>query len=374
MRKSMKFTYTKGRQFIKKDIQVDKNDNPKMVQVLLFNAERLWAYAMDLKQKLTNDTQMKENRRLKFHIRRKLAKAIKWAKILAQITQKQAEQKSALEAEAYAEYLTGLYNFEIEHWDNSLVNSAKALEIYKELIKISDTLDQIVFKEKIEQLEQQIRYCNHKLQKGIKEFTVEQILKEANAINDPALKQKFSALFEEHIKESVQNQGGVYISYHNEQYPLKNDKVVMLYQKITDTEKVVKNQQIQKDNPDQSAIQGEEKLQLFVELFSYYDESIRLIQKEKDEFKDQESLQKAYQQILNYFQAEKYKTLLSRNKLLLLLAQLRLQFKQKQLKGVSTKQTIQNFELVRYIDNILHVYKQLLELEKSNPEFLLIQQ
>ena len=46
-----------------------------------------------------------------------------------------------MEAEAYAEYMTGLYNFEIEHWENSLVNSAKALEIYKELIKISDTLD-----------------------------------------------------------------------------------------------------------------------------------------------------------------------------------------------------------------------------------------
>lgn len=50
-------------------------------------------------------------------------------------------QKSALEAEAYSEYLTGLYNFEIEHWENSLTNSAKALEIYNELMKISDLLD-----------------------------------------------------------------------------------------------------------------------------------------------------------------------------------------------------------------------------------------
>ncbi len=45
----MKFSYTKGRQFIKKSVEIEKKDNPKMLQVLLFNAERLWAYAMDLK-------------------------------------------------------------------------------------------------------------------------------------------------------------------------------------------------------------------------------------------------------------------------------------------------------------------------------------
>ena len=44
----MKFSYGKNK-FIKKNIVDDCKNDPKMLLSLLYNAERSWAYAMELK-------------------------------------------------------------------------------------------------------------------------------------------------------------------------------------------------------------------------------------------------------------------------------------------------------------------------------------
>ena len=88
----MKFTYGKGK-FIKKPISLDavrEIKDPRLLYVILYNAERNWAYAQSLKQEFSN-TGSKNNRLLQ-HVKRKLAKAQQWAKLLEQISQKHAEK------------------------------------------------------------------------------------------------------------------------------------------------------------------------------------------------------------------------------------------------------------------------------------------
>ena len=54
----MKFSY--GKKYLKKKIEVEKINDPKVLHVLLYNCERNWSYAMDLKQGYSNQGKLKE--------------------------------------------------------------------------------------------------------------------------------------------------------------------------------------------------------------------------------------------------------------------------------------------------------------------------
>ena len=43
-------------------------------------------------------------------------------------------------------------------------------------MKVSDSLQGVLYKEKIEQIDQALRYCNHKASKGKSMMTIENIL------------------------------------------------------------------------------------------------------------------------------------------------------------------------------------------------------
>ena len=51
----------------------------------------------------------------------------------------------------------------MEKWETSLNSFIKSRKIYSELEKISDKLEKMIYIEKIEQIDQSIRYCNHKV-------------------------------------------------------------------------------------------------------------------------------------------------------------------------------------------------------------------
>ena len=55
----MKFSFGRGK-FQRRRLEIEKNDNPRLLEVLLFNSERSWAYAMDLKQGFSNQAKMKD--------------------------------------------------------------------------------------------------------------------------------------------------------------------------------------------------------------------------------------------------------------------------------------------------------------------------
>ena len=70
---------------------------------------------------------------------------------------------------------------------------AVAGKFFSELGKISDSLQKIIYNEKIEQLDQSIRYCNHKL--GLKGQGVSDIIDIRSRVQDPALATKIDVTF-----------------------------------------------------------------------------------------------------------------------------------------------------------------------------------
>mmetsp|Transcript_21376 Transcript_21376/g.24842 ORF Transcript_21376/g.24842 Transcript_21376/m.24842 type:complete len:635 (-) Transcript_21376:177-2081(-) len=369
IRKSMKFTYGKGK-FLKKPISletVQEIKDPRILHVVLYNAERNWAYAQSLKQEFSNTGS--KNTRLLQHVKRKLLKAQHWSKLLEKIAQQHAEKKSALEAVAYAEYMNGCYQFEIENWKVALQSFSNGRNIFSELAKISDSLQKMIYEEKIEQLEQSIRYCNHKL--GLKGQGVSDLIDMKNRIHDPSLAGKIDTILDETRKQNVG--GSMEIKYHGKQIPIKNEKLITLIQKIDEGINNISKQKLEKmdveDDGDESS-----KFNAYIELFSNYDDAIRISNKEKEENKAIESAQQLYILLGNYFLSNKYRKVIERNRIQVGIAKSKL-MKDGGIENIWTlkksakSRVVTPQEIVKLYDNTLQVMKQLVDLEGSNPDF-----
>lgn len=120
----------------------------------------------------------------------------------------------------------------MEQWEEALNAFVKSRQICVQLIKTSDAFQSLVYQEKIDQIDQAIRYCNYKLNKGGKMLSLPEILELQNNTQDPALTARIEALLEENRKKELETKGGLEIEYHGEKLPIKNEKVGLLMQRI----------------------------------------------------------------------------------------------------------------------------------------------
>jgi len=89
--------------FIRKDILKEKPDDSKILQVLLFNAEKNWAFANETKFSANRKASQKS--RARFYSIKKLAKAVEWAKKLETVCKEKSDHVTQLEAQAYVLFL-----------------------------------------------------------------------------------------------------------------------------------------------------------------------------------------------------------------------------------------------------------------------------
>lgn len=95
----------------------------RYLHVPLFNTERAWAYAMELKQ----DLERKVEPRKRGHLIRRLAKACAFAAELLRLVQQCCDSRSALEAEAYLAMMQGTWLMQKEtSWEKALAKFTRA--------------------------------------------------------------------------------------------------------------------------------------------------------------------------------------------------------------------------------------------------------
>lgn len=368
LRKGVKFTHGRGK-FVKKNLtleNINEFKDPRILQVPLYNAERCWAYAMSLKQELS--TNKNADPRIRIHIRRRFLKSLKWATLLKDICKKHTEEKSALEAEAYAEYLEGVYNFEIEEWEAAYTNFMRSRKIYDEISKVSDSLQKILYQERIEQIDQSLRYCNFKRGKE----SLDPVQDSIRPTNDPTLSTQIEKLVAEKMQQNVKNSAEV--AYHGKSLPIKNEKTLLAMQKIDELSKVISKLDSSKLEVEEDSEENS-RLNSYIELFSLYDEAIKNTAKEKEEYKAMgEAALQINILIANYFQSRKLATIIERNSLMMHNATNKFEKDigfdnvwncKKNFKG----KTFFPQDIVKLYDNLLQIYKQLLELEGSNPDY-----
>lgn len=86
------------------------------------SAERSWSLAMELKEQ----QEQEDNPRARFHMLRRLKKAVKASNDLVTLCSEAADDKTKLEAEAYCCWMNGNLCLEQENWSQALDSFTRA--------------------------------------------------------------------------------------------------------------------------------------------------------------------------------------------------------------------------------------------------------
>jgi signal recognition particle subunit SRP68 len=143
----------------------------------LMQAERSWAYAMELREQQASS-------RTKFHAMSRLKKSVKWSKILLNLTEQTADPRTKLEAQAYANWMSGNLLREHEQWKDSVEQLVKARTIYQQLSKVASADQSELYNHRCEEIETIIKFCQYNLG-GASDADIRKIVFE-----DPVLKQQ----------------------------------------------------------------------------------------------------------------------------------------------------------------------------------------
>ena len=111
MRKQMKFSLAIKDKFVNRKVEQERTEDPRSLQVLLFNAEKNWAHANEVKDMSKNRKISKGNKNRQT-ILKKFKKALSWAQRLEEVCVAHADKKATFEAETYRLFLEGMVSFE----------------------------------------------------------------------------------------------------------------------------------------------------------------------------------------------------------------------------------------------------------------------
>ncbi|KGN66541.1 signal recognition particle subunit SRP68 isoform X1 [Cucumis sativus] len=256
--KSLKFTHGRGK-YTKRAITQSTVSEVRYLHVVLYTAERAWSHAME-KRQLPDGP----NPRQRIYLIGRLRKAVKWATLFAQLCASKGDSRTSLEAEAYASYMTGNLLFEQDrNWDTALLNFKRARAVYEELGKVGDLENQVLCRERVEELEPSIRYCLHKI--GKSNLQASELL-HIGEMEGPAL-DLFKAKLEAVMSEARSQQAVSMTEFHwlGHRFPISNAKTRV---------SILKARELEKDlQSSADSLPAEKRLSIFDKIFAAYHEA-----------------------------------------------------------------------------------------------------
>lgn len=254
--KSLKFTHGRGR-FTRRALTETTVTEVRFLHMVLYMAERAWSHAME-KRQLPDGP----NGCQRIYLLGRLRKAVKWAILFSQLCAVKGDSRTSLEAEAYASYMKGTLLFEQDkNWETALMNFKNARAVYEELGKYGDIENQVLCRERVEELEPSIRYCLHKV--GESSLQTSELL-DIGKMEGPAL-DLFKAKLEAVMAEARSQQAASMTEFHwlGHRFPISNAKTRV---------SILKAQELEKDLHGSAAdlVPAEKKLAMFDKIFSAY--------------------------------------------------------------------------------------------------------
>jgi len=194
-----------------------------------------------------------------------MRKAVKWATLFSQLCAIKGDSRTSLEAEAYASYMKGNLLFEQDqNWDTALLNFKSARAVYEELGKYGDLENQVLCRERVEELEPSIRYCLHKV--GESNLQASELL-HIGEMEGPAL-DLFKAKLEAVMAEARSQQAASMTEFHwlGHRFPISNAKTRVA---------ILKAQELEKElhDPAADSLPAEKRLAIFDKIFTAYHEA-----------------------------------------------------------------------------------------------------
>ncbi|KAF6169655.1 hypothetical protein GIB67_004047 [Kingdonia uniflora] len=257
--KSLKFTHGRGR-YTRRAISESLVTEVRYLHVVLYMAERAWSHAME-KRQLPDGP----NARQRIYLIGRLRKAVKWAALFSQLCGIKGDSRTSLEAEAYSSYMEGTLLFELDkNWNTALKNFRSASAVYEELGKYGNLENQVLCRERVEELEPSIRYCLHKV--GESEIPAAELL-DIGKMEAPAL-DLFKAKLVAVMDEARTQQAASMTEFHwlGHRFPISNAKTRVSILKAQELEKEVHGQAA-------DSLSSEKKLAIFDKIFAAYHEA-----------------------------------------------------------------------------------------------------
>ncbi|KAF9668107.1 hypothetical protein SADUNF_Sadunf15G0093600 [Salix dunnii] len=294
----------------------------RYLHMVLYTAERAWSHAMEKRQLLDGP-----NAKQRIYLIGRLRKAVKWADLFSRLCAAKGDSRTSLEAEAYASYMNGLLLFEQDrNWDTALKNFISSrlfsslsylvnittvftLAVYEELGKYGALENQVLCRERVEELEPSIRYCRHKI--GKSNLKTSELL-QIGEMDGPAL-DLFKAKLEAAMAEARSQQAASLTEFHwlGHRFPISNAKTRVA---------ILKAQELEKDlhGPAADSLPAEKKLAVFDKIFTAYHEARSFIRSDlvsagnADSVKDElNGLDKAVSAVLGQRTIERNQLLVS---------------------------------------------------------------
>jgi hypothetical protein len=137
-----------------------------------------------------------------------------------------------VEVEAYVAQISAQYQMDIKDYKSAFDNLLKSKIIYEKISQYKDTLEAIIYKEKISQLDTLIRLCSFNL-KGMMSGEEEEKLIAKMVVEYPQRKQieeQISRVKSETKREQIENIEE--ISYNGKTIPLKTEKLKQVFKRV----------------------------------------------------------------------------------------------------------------------------------------------
>ncbi|CAG8514462.1 7591_t:CDS:10 [Ambispora gerdemannii] len=167
LRQALHFTHNKsGKAFQKKDVDDDVLTDVRYLQILLFDTERAWSYAMELK---TFSRSSGANTRKRLHSIKRFRKAAEYSESLSNLCSAErgkVDTRTTLDAQAYSALMSGYLLFEKQSWQAAFEKFAAARTIYKKLSSAGTSHQEALCQSTIDDIDPNIRYCAFKLRLG----------------------------------------------------------------------------------------------------------------------------------------------------------------------------------------------------------------
>jgi signal recognition particle subunit SRP68 len=155
--KTCKMKHGKGR-YVKKPLDVNEITDERALLIPLTQSERAWAYAMEMKDCLSDAKKRKAD--LRQHLLRRMRKAVVHANELAAICAKVGSEQTALEGDAYANYIAGVSAVEQgKDYVVALQKLLRAKRAYDKLGLLGDQKRLELYRERVEAIDDLVNYA-----------------------------------------------------------------------------------------------------------------------------------------------------------------------------------------------------------------------
>jgi hypothetical protein len=169
--KNVNFTHGKSRSYANRRIGAADVTDVRFLMIPLFMAERCWSTAQELHSDWANAEQSVNAKdddtdigggahlRWRLHAMRRMAKAAYWSHQLKELCSQVADDRTVLEAEAYAATMSGWTHYIRDDHQEALLNLRRAETVYTQLHSLGTTSQQAVYAQQLDTIQPLIKWC-----------------------------------------------------------------------------------------------------------------------------------------------------------------------------------------------------------------------